>query len=547
MKKILLAALAASCTASLCAQSAVDAYNLSQTQSRGTARFMSMGGAFTALGGDLSTLAQNPAGIGVYRRSEIGATLDISPSKFTTDGAQKMSQNKTTVACNNFGYIGSVRLDGPMRTFNWGVSYSRVASFDRVFQAYVPSTAGSLSNYIAAYTTNSINPADPNGPVNPDNLDFGKDYNPYLNSDNDWLSILAYTSSMISPLRGGGYAGLYQNGTVGDALTTVREKGYVDEYNIDFGGNISDVVYWGIGFGITDLSYTRNAFYSESMDNARVSIGGDFHNGKANFDLHNSQHFSGSGWNFKAGVIIKPVNELRIGIAVHTPTWYSLSQSGVGATAYDYYTPDLPESEAVESDPSSFSNPLSGSKYTDDSYYNFHLNAPWRVMFGVAGVIANQAIISLDYEIQQYDAMRVKYQNDWGEFVSDDYVNDDIKSYYKGTNTLRLGAEYRVTPQFSLRAGYSYSTSNVTDAAKHGQTEIYTAGTNPAYTFNDDSYSVSAGLGYRISSFSIDAAYVYRNRKATWHAYTDYDGQLAPTAPLTQSTNSIVLSLAYRF
>ena len=61
--------------------------------------------------------------------------------------------------------------------------------------------------------------------------------------------------------------GLYVPGqTTGDAAYVVRESGYVDEYNIDFGGNISDVVYWGIGVGINDLSYFRYANYSESME-----------------------------------------------------------------------------------------------------------------------------------------------------------------------------------------------------------------------------------------------------------------------------------------
>ena len=88
---------------------------LSQTELRGTARFMSMGGAFTALGGDLSTLTQNPAGIGVYRRSEIGATLDISPRKITSEtNSTKESMSKTKVYCNNFGYVGTARLDGIM-------------------------------------------------------------------------------------------------------------------------------------------------------------------------------------------------------------------------------------------------------------------------------------------------------------------------------------------------------------------------------------------------------------------------------------------------
>lgn len=553
MRKTVLAILGVALASPAWAQSAIEAYNLSQTQLRGTARFMSMGGAFTALGGDLSTLGQNPAGIGVYRRSEIGVTLDISPSSFKTDGGVKYDpslglknpQSKTTVACNNFGYIGAVRLDGPLRNFNWGVSYSRAASFDRVFDAYTPSTSTSLSNYIASYTTAA---AYGNPGFTPDDLNFPESgsYNPYQAPEGyDWLSILAYTSSMIAPPQysGGPYTGLYQPGrTVGDALTKVRERGYVDEYNIDFGGNVSDVVYWGLGFGITDLSYTREALYSESMSNAQVDVNGHLTDGAANFDLYNNQHITGSGWNMKLGVIVKPVNELRIGLAVHTPTWYDLSQSGYATTDYDYAEMDYtkPQPEVV-------GDPLSGSQHTDDSYYNFKLNAPWRFMVGVAGVIGSQAIISLDYERQAFGDMKVKYQNGWGEYLDDDYVNGDIKNYFKATDIIRVGAEYRVTPNFSVRAGYNYSTTNVKEEAADGATEIFTAGTNPAYTFNKEAYSISCGLGYRYRGFSIDAAYVYHNRKSTYHAFTNYDGLQAPQSSLSQTTNSIVLSLGYRF
>lgn len=545
MKKIFLTALAAASIAPAWAQSAVDAYSLSQTQPRGTARFMSMGGAFTALGGDLSTLNQNPAGIGVYRRSEIGATLDISPSKFTTQGmgADKISMSKTPVACNNFGYVGAVRLPGALRNFNWGVSYARVASFDRAYQVYVPSANTSVTDYIAAYTTaNGASPAD---------LDFGDNYNPYidLNSNggyNDWLSVLAYTSSMISPTRDG-YVGLYQNGTRGDAATTVREKGYVDEYNIDFGGNVNDVVYWGLGFGITDLSMTRSSYYSESMENALVPVGDRLVNGNAGINLDNYQHISGSGWNFKVGLIFRPINELRIGLAVHTPTWYSLSQSAVAYTDYSYLDPSEPVQDYDPNVAGSYANPYQGSNQTDDSYYNFKLNSPWRLMIGAAGVIADKAIVSLDYERQAFGDMKVKYQNYWGDYENDDYVNDDIKNYFKATDIIRLGVEYRLTNQFSVRAGYSYATINVKDGAADGTDEIYTAGTNPAYTFDDDCYSISAGLGYRYKAFSIDAAYVYRNRKGSYHAFTDFDGIKAPQTELHQTTNSIVLSVGFRF
>lgn len=533
MKKILLASVALTAAASLWGQSAVDAYELSQTQSRGTARFMSMGGAFTALGGDLSVLGQNPAGIGVYRRSEIGATLDISPSKFTSDGGVKQSMNKTTVACNNFGYIGTIRLDGALRTFNWGVSYARVASFDRQYNIYNPTIPNSLSNYVAAYTTNNQ--------VDPNDLNPTKDYDPYRNPDMDWLSILSYTSSMMAynPATRS-YVGLFQNGSNGDAITEIREKGYVDEYNIDFGGNISDIVYWGIGFGIYDLDYRRNGLYSESIAGARVDPynDGDLVNGKANFDLRNWQHINGSGWNMKVGLIVKPVNEIRIGLAVHTPTWYSLSQSAYANTSFAYA-----ETNADGSDEA----PYEGGKETDDSYYDFRLHSPWKLMVGAAGVIGNQAIISLDYERQAFGDMKIKYQTDYGDYEDAVYTNDDIKNYYKATDIIRLGAEYRLTPQLSLRAGYSYATTNVKSEAADGRTEIYTAGTNPAYTMDKDQYSISCGLGYRISSFSIDAAYVYRHKESTFHAFTPYDGIASPSAKLTQATNSIVISAAYRF
>ena len=101
-------------------QSPVDAYNLSQTELRGSARFMSMAGAFTALGGDLSTLNQNPAGIGVYRGSDVGLTLDLNMMSSKSSGIPAGSSwNRTHFDVNNFGYVGTFNLnDQVMQTFS---------------------------------------------------------------------------------------------------------------------------------------------------------------------------------------------------------------------------------------------------------------------------------------------------------------------------------------------------------------------------------------------------------------------------------------------
>ena len=528
MKKTLIALTAAASTLAAGAQSAVDAYTFSQTDVRGTARFMSMGGAFTALGGDLSTMAQNPAGLGVYRKSEIGATLDISPRRITaTTSSDRYSTDATKVFCNNFGYIGVANLSGLMRTFSWGVSYNRIGSFNREFFSSQNPAPSSLTNYIASYTNNSG--------YAPSELAFRDGYNPYQDSSNDWLSILAYNSLLINDVAGR-YYGLSQQGTVSDAQSTVRQSGYVDEYNIDFGGNIADVLMWGIGLGIQDLSFNSTVLYSESMANAYIpSARQSMTTGSAEYDLVNYRNVTGSGVNVKFGLIFRPINELRIGAAIHTPTWYTMSSSQTATVNSDF----MPNSGGDDVHVN--------NEYTDDAYYNFKLNTPWKFMIGAAGVIGSQAIVSLDYEHQAYNDMSVKYQDGWGNYISDDYVNQDIKNYYKAANIILLGIEYRLTPRLSGRLGYNYSTTTSTQEVLDGKEQVYTAGTDPSFTLNKTSNAISAGLGYRWSSFYLDAAYVWRRNNSEYYAFTPYDGIQAPRTSLAQNTNDIVFSVGFKF
>lgn len=542
MRKLYTAIIVAALPIAALAQSAIDAQQLSQSDFKGTARFMSMGGAFTALGGDLSSLGQNPAGIGIYRSSEVGATLGIDFQSTSTSPAysnfpSKYSQTKAT--CNNFGYVGASILDtgSPLVSFNWGVSYGRSVSFDRAYRGYVGQTNTSLSNYIASYMSD-VPEAD---------LNFTDKFNPYFDSNADWLGILAYNSYMINNTGGNNYKGLYQQGTKGDALFDVREQGYVDEYNISFGGNFENVVYWGLGVGITDINYTRTIGYSESMEGAsihNVGEGPSTVTGDAGFDLQSRKFINGTGWNMKFGVIIKPINEFRIGLAVHTPTWYNLTQGYDGIVNYSYYNP------ALEDGPY---NPFTSKEpeYTENANFDWHFRAPWRLMAGVAGVIGGKAIISLDYQYDGYGNMAIStpsYYNGYAQdFQPNEALNQDIKSYYKGTSTVRVGLEYRVTPQFSVRAGYNVQTSNVKSEAKDGMIEILTSGTDPSFSFDKSISNITCGLGYKYKQWYIDAAYVYRTRESTYHAYTNFGGFVAPQSKITDHNSQLVISTGFKF
>ena len=359
-----------------------------------------------------------------------------------------------------------------------------------------------------------------------------------------------------------------QGNPVSPALADVdiQEKGYIDEYSINFGGNISNTVYWGIGFGITDLDYKSESYYSESLDNANVpdEAGTSYvRGGSADFTLGNYKHIWGSGFNFKAGVIIKPINEFRIGIAIHTPTYYNLSYEGSASLGYLYQSDTYPLENPEN--PGSKRKVYSGSEITDDGYldnFDWQCRTPWRLMVGVAGVIGGRAILSADYEYRATNDIKVlDYDgNEWSD------VTSDVKTYYKSTNILRLGAEYRLTPQFSLRAGYMYETSPVQTDVMRGYNEtpngveatyMYTSGpddteTLPSYTLDKQTQYFTCGLGYRYKNFYADAAYVHRHRSSKFSAFSNYndiDGYFneAPTAKVTDDNNSFVLTVGFRF
>src|SRR5690606_37693808 len=55
-----------------------DVLRFSQPEQGATARFKGLGNAQTALGGDLSSLSGNPAGLGFFGQSDISISLDYA-------------------------------------------------------------------------------------------------------------------------------------------------------------------------------------------------------------------------------------------------------------------------------------------------------------------------------------------------------------------------------------------------------------------------------------------------------------------------------------
>ena len=528
------------------AQAAFDALQMSQNELRGTSRFQSMAGAFGALGGDISVLNQNPAGIGVYRSSDISATIDLNFQSSKVDGMSN-ADTQTKFTFNNVGYVGALKLNSDvMPNLNVGFSYTRTKSFHRHYRGADNNIPSSVTNYIAALT-NSGNWSEDDLAFGYDGHPQGANYDPYYDSNAPWLSILSYDSYLLNPGTNG-FEGITQNGTTGYGEFEVDESGHTDEYSINLGGNIKNTVYWGLGVGIVDLKYDSYMYYGEALNNAyyyhpdfdasgNMLYTGRYTSGEADFGFVNHLATKGTGYNFKFGVIFKPVNEFRIGLAFHTPTYFEMKDLYKTISSFemrDSYGTFNGERET-------------GSEgYWDEYRYNLH--TPWRFIGSIAGVIGQKGILSLDYEWQGANTMRL-CDNKNREFIE---MTDDIKNYFQPTHTIRVGGEYRVDNHWSLRAGYSYTTSPVKDDVKNGVLSVTTTGSNTAYQYDRSNQYITCGFGYRYKAFSVDMAYIHQYRQSNYHAFPAVTYEIGGLdagnfAEVNDHNNRVSLTLGFRF
>lgn len=515
MKRIfILALLSASFIGSALAQGEMDAFNLSYNGLKGTARSVAMGGAFGALGGDISGIAVNPAGIGVYTTSEIVTTMNFTNTRTKTnlyDSSTKDSKFKFSF--DNLAFVGTVPLHSDVAPLiNFGFSYNRLQSFDRKVTMSGHFLDHSQSDYFVG-RVNGIPEAD-----------LKLDADPFFDRSSDyWLGALAYGTGIIKPKTAGGdqYQSILNdmNNPTIDNYQHVYERGSIDSYDFNVGTTFADMLSAGLTISVTDIGYSIYSLYSEAY------YEGNNTTPAAEYDFENWMRTDGTGWQVKAGLIFKPIQELRMGIAYHSPTWYDMT---------DFYSVRM---DAFNGRPAVDSFNEEGNVYS-----NYKLHTPDKWVFSLAGVIGQTAIISADYELTNYNKMKLNDSN--GRGLS---ANQDIKESFRNSSTLRVGAEIRFTPQFSGRVGYMWQQSPVKDILVNGSADgshpAFIAGTITHYSLVGDSHYFTYGLGYRFTpQFYTDVAFVMNNRTDDWYSFAGSD-----RAELKTNMFSGLLTLGYRF
>ena len=519
MKRNLLVLMAVALCASVFAQGTLDAFNLSRNDLQGTARGQAMAGAFGSLGGDPTGILTNPAGLGVYRSSELSATMSFATTNIETDfGRWNHSQSNFKFNFDNLAYIGHYSTGNPtIPTLNFSFVYNRLKNFDRKYTASRNGMESSLTDYIAS-TSNGIDVSD---------FDPRRGRDPYRNPGVPWMGILGWNGLFIDNIPGNDseYWSLLGEGQTVNPFLEVSEKGRIDSYDFSLGANVLDDLFFGMTFSFTDIYYRMDSYYEE--DN--FAKGGFI-------ALDNYLQTEGTGYQVSLGAIWRPVDEMRIGIAYHSPTWHSLTDFFQGRTNADFIDNQNNVIRERASTPS-------------DGRTNYRLQTPQSWVFSAAGVIGTKAIISVDLEVKDYTAMTLRDSRGFAYSKDNQWIDED----FKVAATVRAGLEYRFTPQFSGRLGYSWMENPYEQKVREGNREMIMGltSTRPHYTIQGDVNYFTAGVGFRFTpQFYMDASFVYKTQKDDLYYFSPvFDGAVVDSTPTSFHNNTYkgLLTLGYRF
>lgn len=530
MNRILFAIAIIIAPISAISQNAMDALRVSESQISGTARYVSMGGAFTALGGDQTAVTQNPAGIAIYRNNEFSTSLGGEWNNLSSAGVSDSKNSQFNL--DNVGVVGSFKTNKTkgILSFNMGLSYNSTNSNSYSYSTANSNIGASFTNYIELLTNGT-----PGSELSVDDK-----YNAYYDSNSSWLSILGYQSYLISPYSDDSYIGLFTPGvSSGSSYMQVHQYGYNDDYSISIGANYNDFIYFGAAFGIYDLSLTTDITYSESLSNTEGSYNSD--NGEmitsSNYDYTTQYNMRGTGFNGKFGVIVRATNFLRVGASFHTPTYYNITQR------MDAY---IDNKIGVSSPTESFSTVV--SQIIPSVVINtINIRTPWNFQTGLAFVIGGKGIISADYKYTAYNKTKM-FDSNGSEYPVE---NSFYSQYYRGSSMLKLGGEFRATDNFSLRCGYAFEQSAISNDLRDVLVEVPTSGLQTTYSLPGHKSYYSGGMGYRVNAFSFDFAYQYYTQKNDVFAYSPLffdDAELIPASnsvKLKQQTITFTVSAKF--
>jgi hypothetical protein len=470
MKKYIFLLFTGLSLSSVQSQDIKDALRYAQDDLNGTARFRAMSGAFGALGGDLSSLNVNPAGSAVFANNQMTLTL----SSFNTKNKSNYFGTKTSEKDNSFdlNQAGAVFVfknhhrNSDWKKFSVAVNYENTNNFNNsVFSAGTNPT-NSIDNYFLGYADGIATDILENSRY--EKLSHGAQQ-----------AFLGYQAYIINPVNTGSNNTQYlSNVPAGGNYfheNSIVSNGYNGKLSFNAATSYKDKLYLGINLNSHFTDFIQSSSFYEDND---APLTADYTISRLRFD--NDLYTYGTGFSFQVGAIAKVTNEVRLGLAYESSTWYRLS---------DELTQRLTSMSSATGEPDI--NDTVDPQITN-IYAPYKLQTPSKVTGSFAYVFGKSGLISIDYAMKDYSNTKFKPTND--PYFRDE--NNYMASVLDQTSEVRIGAEYKIK-QLSLRGGYRYEQSPYKNATTIGDLNGY-----------------SGGLGYNFGSTKVDLSYAYAQRNS---------------------------------
>lgn len=489
------------------AQTASDALRFSYIDVEGTARTMGVGGGIGALGGDYSVLSTNPAGLAIYRTSEVvvtpGFIFNNTTSQLEGGPSEPLNISETKFNLNNIGVVINLLPRNPKwKTLNFGVGLNRLIDIKQSFY-YEGKTTGSYTDRFLerAYDVNGYG-------LFPDELDAfeagpaystGAIFEDFSNPD---TTIIEYITDFETERIITG-----ENPRV-QKQQSVRRKGGVNELVISIASNYNEKLMLGATVGVPFVNFEENKSYEEEDPGDEIISFVDM-----TFD--EKLETKGVGVNLKLGAIYRINQMIRVGAAVHTPTAYTLNDTFSTELEYSY---DL--GQGVE-------------RYREASpegAFKYKLTTPWRYIGSLGLIIKKYGFITAEIEFVNYSKPSFNLTADSDNPADEAYegeVNNEINTLYTSAVNFKIGGEYAYQ-KFRIRAGFG----------------IYGS---PYASGEFSSNSFSFGVGYRLRILYFDVAYKYSQYDSEYVPYYLSDSSQQQIVNNTFKRNNILLTVGYKF
>lgn len=454
----------------------------------GTARYVGMGGALEALGADISTIGTNPAGIGLFRHSNVS----ISFGGVSQQGGHEFDNlSKTNMSFDQAGFVWS-DIAGDESFLNFSFNFHKSRNFDRLLN--VQNIFAQNNGRGASLSKLACGKSLTNYSMYPIRGMWVSDHNTFTQWD------YLYNNSFNLDDEGYPYFSEASNYFFDEA-----NRGWISDFDFNLSGNINQRLFWGVTVGLHNVNYKSYSLYDEMMiDSNNNEIG--------TLVLEDDHSIKGSGFDFKVGFIARPFEDspFRVGLSVSTPTWYSLTSANTtylyNYTKYNY-----------------FDYPLDSDSEFDYKYYT-----PWKFGFSLGHTIDNYLALGASYEFSDYSSASTRSYNGSYDYYGhentsqDRIMTRDTENKLKGVHLLKVGAELKPDPSLALRLGYNYQTTafnkNAFRDTQLDSPSVFYSST-PDYTNWDDTHRFTCGIGYKYEGLSIDLAYQYSINKGTFHPF----------------------------